>query len=89
MTKPEFADDLAWHFAHEAAHLYQRQVFAGAGDAWIHEGSAEALAALALRSLHSSMEEFIDTRIARAREKCQEQLGDQAIVDATPPVIDT
>lgn len=50
MEKPAFANELAWHFAHESAHLYQRQRFSAiAGDEWIHEGAAEAFAALALR----------------------------------------
>ena len=47
MEKPGFADDLAWHFAHEAAHLYQRHTSTSPGDDWITEGSAEAFAAMA------------------------------------------
>ena len=27
MEKPGFADELAWHFAHEAAHLYHRRLY--------------------------------------------------------------
>ena len=43
MAKPGFAGDLAWHFAHEAGHLYQHQVYAtGEQSAWVHEGGAEA-----------------------------------------------
>ena len=51
MAKPGFAGDLAWHFAHEAGHLYQHQVYAtGEQSAWVHEGGAEAFAAIAMRA---------------------------------------
>lgn len=70
MKKPEFANDLAWHFAHEAAHLYQRQIFLGGADAWIHEGAAEAFAALALRSQDLERANFVDSKIEAAMERC-------------------
>jgi hypothetical protein len=48
----DFAQQMAWFFAHEAAHLYQRlNQPRGDGDAWIHEGGADAMAAIALRAL--------------------------------------
>jgi hypothetical protein len=48
----DFGQRMDWFFAHEAAHLYQRpQSQASSADAWIHEGGADAMAALALREL--------------------------------------
>jgi len=32
MEKPSFPDELAWHFAHEAAHLYHRHTSTTSGD---------------------------------------------------------
>jgi hypothetical protein len=69
MKKEAFADELSWHLAHEAAHLYQRQQFASA-DPWIHEGSAEAFAALALRS---SSPAFVESKRSGAADRCREQ----------------
>ena len=80
MEKATFADELAWHFAHESAHLYQRQRFSAiAGDEWIHEGAAEAFAAVALRSLAGA---YVQSTEARARGKCQEILKGRSIRDA-------
>lgn len=48
----DFGQRMDWFFAHEAAHLYQRpQLQASTDEAWIHEGGADAMAALALRDL--------------------------------------
>jgi hypothetical protein len=69
MQMADFAGDLAWHFAHEAAHLYQRQRSSDR-DAWIHEGSAEALAALAIQAINPEAGDFVRARIERARDKC-------------------
>jgi hypothetical protein len=58
-----FAARVDWFFAHEAAHLYQQfSALADPGDSWIHEGGADALAAIALQAL-----EVIDADAVRAR----------------------
>ncbi|MBL8245699.1 MAG: hypothetical protein JNL89_15985 [Rhodanobacteraceae bacterium] len=48
----DFGQRMDWFFAHEAAHLYQLPGSQATPDhAWIHEGGADAMAALALREL--------------------------------------
>lgn len=69
MQKAGFAEDLAWHFAHEAAHLYQQQKFSDQ-DAWIHEGSAEAFAALAIQATRPDAGSFVEGRIEHAHDSC-------------------
>jgi hypothetical protein len=80
VRKPEFADELAWHLAHEAAHLYQRGVFAQEpGDAWIHEGAAEALAAIAMQPESG---EFVRSTRETAASKCAALIGEKSIREA-------
>lgn len=80
MTEPGFADDLAWHFAHEAAHVYQRQLEAEeGGNAWIHEGGAEAFAALAMRTVAPEANASVDARIAEAPDACRRILGTRSV----------
>lgn len=80
MRKPAFADELAWHLAHEAAHLYQRGEFAqAAGDAWIHEGAAEAFAAIAMQPTAAA---FVRSTRDTAARKCAELIGESSIRDA-------
>lgn len=80
MQEPDFAFDLAWHFAHEAAHVYQQQRSStGLSDAWIHEGAAEAFAALELRARNESSEKAVRQKIQRSQAECEEALGDQSI----------
>ena len=80
MAKPEFDFDLAWHFAHEAAHLYQRQITASEkGAAWVHEGAAEAFAAIALRRLNPALGPRIDAKIMAARVACDAATGSRSL----------
>lgn len=67
---------LAWFFAHEAAHLYQRAADYDSieEDAWIHEGGAEAFAAITMRELELASEARIETRKAQSVTKCLEGL---------------
>lgn len=83
MAKPNFANELAWFFAHEAAHLYQRQIFSKNLEGyWIHEGGAEAFAALAIRAGDSTANAFVDSRIEAARIKCAKSLKDRTVQEA-------
>jgi hypothetical protein len=83
ITKSDFADDLSWHFAHEPAHIYKKQgVPKDQADSWIHEGAAEAFAAIAMRSLDASSAAFSQSRTDAADEKCREQLKGRTIRDA-------
>jgi hypothetical protein len=79
MEKPDFANELAWHFAHEAGHLYQRHTATTAGDDWITEGSAEAFAALALRADASA---YAQSAEEKALGQCREFLKGRSVRDA-------
>ncbi len=79
MEKPGFADELAWHFAHEAAHLYHRHTSTTAGDDWITEGSAEAFAAMALRADAGA---YVQSAEEKALGKCRELLKGRSVRDA-------
>lgn len=82
MAAPDFPNELAWFFAHEAAHLYQRQLFgADSADAWIHEGGAEAMAALAMRASGGG-EAFIARQIQEAEARCAKERAGQSVQDA-------
>jgi hypothetical protein len=82
MTKPDFPLDLAWHFAHEGAHLYQRMMFVDGPASWIHEGAAEAFAVLQLRLRSPKSAAFVQARIDKATEQCTTQLRDRSLHDA-------
>ena len=68
---PDFAKGVDWFFAHEAAHLYQGfESLADDGDSWIHEGGADALAAVALQELGVVDRAAVDARLEGATGKC-------------------
>lgn len=68
---PAFAARLDWFFAHEAAHLYQRYpVMANTGDSWIHEGGADALAAVALQALNVVDRDAVQARLQSSLDAC-------------------
>lgn len=80
MAKPGFEFDLSWHFAHEAAHLYQRGlVVEGDAGAWVHEGAADAFAAIALRDADAALWPAIDAKIADSRAACTEATKDKPL----------
>jgi hypothetical protein len=65
---------LDWFFAHEAAHLFQQDKSGGpAGDdvaAWLHEGGAEAMAALALTQRGDAERSYAQARTRDAEAAC-------------------
>jgi hypothetical protein len=79
MEKPGFADDLAWHFAHESAHMYQRSTSTTKGDDWITEGGAEAFAAIALRADAAA---YVKANEEKAVGECREFLKGRSVHDA-------
>ena len=76
MEKPGFPDELAWHFAHEAAHLYQGSTSTESGDAWITEGGAEAFAAMALRADAGA---YVQSAEEKALGQCREVLKGRSV----------
>jgi hypothetical protein len=82
MKKPDFLPDLDWFFAHEAGHIFQRQLFISDREGWVHEGGAEAFAAMALREIEPATAGYVDRRIAKARTDCAKQLGGRSVQQA-------
>jgi hypothetical protein len=76
------ADYLSWHFAHEAAHVYQSKFATDPAGHWIHEGAAEAIAAMTLRSLDTGAAAYAQSKIEGAKGKCATQLGGRTMLDA-------
>lgn len=78
---PDLPGQLAWFFAHEAGHLYQHDAWVdGDVNAWIHEGGAEAFAALALRAEGAG--DVADAKIAGASRECAEAVAPTSVRDA-------
>jgi hypothetical protein len=65
---------LAWTFAHEAGHLFQAlgssEETYPMDQAWIHEGGADAFAALTIAELGGVSREHVEQRIERAVSAC-------------------
>lgn len=77
---PEFAARVDWFFAHEAAHLYQRyNTLADEGDSWIHEGGADALAAVGLQALGVVDEVAVQARLQQAVTNCAKGIGEHPL----------
>jgi hypothetical protein len=82
IQRPNFGPDLEWYFLHETAHLYQHQMYPGGpGDAWIHEGSAEAFAAIALKARGGAEKAYVEDRVGLAKRKCGAVLGANSLDD--------
>lgn len=82
--KPDFVHELAWHFAHEAGHLYQRGLTIEATDGWwIHEGGADAFAAIAMRQSGPDTARYVDQRVAATRQSCPKLLDGRSLHEAT------
>lgn len=74
---------LDWFFAHEAAHFFQRagtnDVIGPDSQAWIHEGGADAMAALVMRARSDTERSYGTRRIAEARKTCAAGLAEVAL----------
>lgn len=78
---------LDWFFAHEAAHLFQQdQVGSLPGDddaGWLHEGGADAMAALAMAGRGEAEQAYVSDREAKAEEACSKGLARYPLNKAT------
>lgn len=78
---------LDWFFAHEAAHFFQRagtnDIIGPDSEGWIHEGGADAMAALVMRGRSDTLRLYVDRRIAEARKACAEGLAGVALNKAS------
>lgn len=78
---PALPNNLAWFFAHEAGHLYQHNAWVdGDVNAWIHEGGAEAFAALALRAEGAG--DAVSAKVASAARDCAGAVAQTSVRDA-------
>lgn len=70
---------LDWFFAHEVAHLFQQdksgKVIGDDQAAWLHEGGADAMAALAMVRRGSAERDYVVTRYAQAGKACADGLA--------------
>ena len=83
MASPSLGDELAWFFAHEAAHLYQRQIYGpDSADAWIHEGGADAFALLALKDTVPGAAPKLHGLVEANRTKCRKLLAGGSVRQA-------
>jgi hypothetical protein len=82
MGKPDFANGETWLFAHEAAHLFQRGAAGDGADSWIHEGAAEAFAALVMRASGPDGRAYVERRLIKARAQCPKDLAGASLRDA-------
>jgi hypothetical protein len=79
-ASPEFLSRQDWFFAHEAAHLYQHYPsLADEGDSWIHEGGADALAAVALQALGVIDRDAVQARLQAGSKECATGLEAHAL----------
>lgn len=78
---------LDWFFAHEAAHLFQQdKVGKLVGDdkaAWIHEGGADAMAALSLVRRGQREQAYVMGRVSDAETACTKGLANAPLDRAT------
>jgi hypothetical protein len=80
---PAFAARVDWFFAHEAAHLYQQfSALADPGDSWIHEGGADALAAIALQALDVIDADAVRARLGQSLADCARGISAQPLQQA-------
>jgi hypothetical protein len=75
---------LLYLIAHEAAHLWNGQIFSyeDLADSWMHEGSADAFASLVLRDQGAVDEQRLAERWTRALEECSIGLLDGPLADS-------
>lgn len=84
VREAQTAGFLPWFFAHEAGHLYQRMetVDFDMGESWIHEGGADAFAALTARELGAVEAQYLSFRINDAVAQCLRGLEGGSLADA-------
>ncbi len=70
LADPTFDLWLAWFFAHETVHMYQTRI-ADERESWLHEGAAEAFAALVVRDWSSRSSDYVQARRERASKECR------------------
>jgi len=78
---------LDWFFAHEAAHLFQQDMadtLPGSDEAaWLHEGGADAMAALAMVGRGNTEKDYVNDRESKAEDACSKGLAQSPLSRAS------
>ena len=81
-----FVNQTLWFFAHEVAHLYQSGSTEGVSEnneqSWLHEGSAEYFAAIAISALYEGTNNYVESRVTNAFKRCTEGLTQTTLAHA-------
>jgi predicted Zn-dependent protease with MMP-like domain len=79
-----FKNDMIWFFAHEAAHMYQKEAMRTLekSQAWLQEGGADKFALSALKLIKPELVQYLNQRIDKFKSKCHGGVQDTALVDA-------
>jgi len=77
-----FLDSLLWFYAHEAAHFFQQGKFDNQ-HAWIHEGSAELMAFLAINKIMPASQTYANLKFETSNRKCKKTRKEISLATAT------
>ena len=77
---PDFDLWLSWFFAHETAHMHQ--TLSDTKQAWVHEGAADAFAAIVLSGWSDRARQYVDARKESAYNSCREGLQSMVLESA-------
>ena len=77
---PNFDLWLSWFFAHETAHMHQ--TLSDVEQAWIHEGAADAFAAIVLGGWSDRARRYVSARKKGAYDACEKGLESMALESA-------
>ncbi len=77
LSEPDSDLWLSWFFAHEAAHLHQTD--SDEAESWIHEGAADAFAAIVLRGWSDRSHQYVRARRDEAAASCRHGLQSRAL----------
>ena len=80
LIEPNFDLWLSWFFARETAHLHSTG--SGQRESWIHEGAADALAAIVIRDWSDRARKYVVTRQQDAYESCLDGLQSKTLESA-------
>jgi len=85
VKKDNFVNKTIWFFAHEAAHMYQKEASQTQddGQAWLHEGAAEKFAFEAMLFVKPRLKEYAQSRIEEFKQACRKGIQDINLSDAT------
>ena len=75
-------NDTFWFFSHEVAHVFQRSAPTDHNHGWIHEGSAELMAALSMQSILPGELDYVANRVNKAINDCESGLTTMKLTEA-------